>query len=344
MSPPQNPPPKKSKWRKWIRFLMLCLAGMIVFVVDYWAFPYGSSPLSGRFNRGENGLWLRYTWYFGEKSPEELRELPLRLKEHQIQSAWFHVRVISKSGKLNFRYPDKARQLISAIHQAAPDVRAMAWVYVGNKRGAGEVNLANRAIRLEMVAEAVWLTTVCGFDGIQWDYEICDDNDPDLVNLLRETRAALPSGKIISVATPMWLPSPLHQWGWSEEYFARVAALCDEIAVMCYDSGFLTPRSYVWITAQQVPHITQAVAKGNPRCRVFLGVPTYGKGFFSHNPHAENLRLALYGVRQGIANTQTNRTVLAGVAPFADYTTEADEWEIWRGLWLETANAEEKSK
>ena len=43
-----------------------------------------------------------------------------------------------------------------------------------------KINLADTKVRQAMVAEAVWLTTVCGFDGVQWDYEICDDNDPNL--------------------------------------------------------------------------------------------------------------------------------------------------------------------
>ncbi len=333
---PQIHSTKKQK-RRWMRRgMMLLLAAVVVFCVDYWAFPYGAAipPLQREVLGKENGLWLRYTWYFGEKSPEEMQKLPSLLQERQIRSAWFHVRAIDKTGRLNFRYADQARKLNTILHTNAPGIRSMAWVYIGNKRGAGEVNLSEAVVRREMVAEAVWLTTECGFDGIQWDYEICDDNDADLLNLLRETRAALLLGKILSVATPMWLPFPIGHCGWSEAYFAQVAALCDQIAVMCYDSGFLTPRSYVWLVAQQPAHITQAVAKGNPNCRVILGVPTYGKGFLSHNPHAENLRFALYGIRQGLNDPQTDLSVFAGLAPFADYTTESDEWETWQKLWL----------
>jgi hypothetical protein len=334
MTAAQTASPKK-KTRRWLWPLLLCAAvAVVLFCVDYWAYPYGAVPTGGRENRGENGLWLRYKWYFGEKTADEWRELPHHLKQQQIRSAWFHVRAISKTGRLNFRYPDRARKLTDFLHREIPDVKVMAWVYVGNQRGQGEVNLADTTVRGEMVKEAVWLTTVCGFDGIQWDYEICGDNDPYLLALLRETRAGLPQGKQLSVATPMWLPPPLGRFGWSEAYFAQIAALCDEIAVMCYDSGFLMPRSYVWLVAQQAPHITQAVAKGSPNCRVILGVPTYGQGLFSHNPRAENIRLALHGVRRGLANSKTNLSVFAGVAPFADYTTESHEWETWRTLWL----------
>ena len=336
MPPPQPPPLKKQK-RRWLRRIIgLMLAAIIIFCVDYWAFPYGAAvhPLTRVVSGKENGLWLRYSWYFGEKSADEMQNLPTLLHERQIRSAWFHVRAIGKTGKLNFRYVQRAQKLNAVMHPHAPEIRSMAWVYIGNKRGAGEVDLSNVETRRQMVAEAVWLTTDCEFDGVHWDYEICDDNDADFLNLLRETRITLTKDKLISVATPMWLPAPLGRWGWSEAYFVQVAALCDEIAVMCYDSGFLTPRSYVWLTAQQPSHITQAVAKGNPNCRVIFSVPTCGQGFFSHNPRAENLRFALRGIRQGLNDPQTDLTVFAGLAPFADYTTELDEWETWQKLWL----------
>jgi len=37
---------------------------------------------------------------------------------------------------------------------------------------------------------------------------------------------------------------------------------------------------------------------------------------------------------QGLREAGANRAVFAGVAPFADYTTEAAEWETYRRLWL----------
>jgi hypothetical protein len=132
----------------------------------------------------------------------------------------------------------------------------------------------------------------------------------------------------------MWLPPPFQHWGWSEAYFARVAATCDQVAVMSYDSGLYLPRAYVWLVHQEVVHVTRAVARSNPRCRVLLGLPTYGRGGLSHHPWAENLRMALKGVREGFADPRTARSVFAGVALFADYTTQPEEWQMYRNRWL----------
>ena len=49
----------------------------------------------------------------------------------------------------------------------------------------------------------------CGFDGVQSDYEICRNSEEPFLDLLRQTRAAFPRGKLLSVAAPMWLPHPL---------------------------------------------------------------------------------------------------------------------------------------
>jgi hypothetical protein len=57
-----------------------------------------------------------------------------------------------------------------------------------------------------------------------------------------------------------------------------------------------------------------------------LGLPTYHDGGGSHHPRAENLRIALKAVRE--ANG------VAGVALFADYTTDEAEWAWYERAWL----------
>ncbi len=322
--------PLKRSRRQVALVSLAVLIGLLA--LDYYAFPYGSA-ISGRtLSTRTNGLWVRYTHYFGQKSDAEISALCERLKVEGIRDAYFHVRFIQMDGSLKFRYPEQAKKLIAAVRAQAPETRAIAWVYAGNARGGGAVVLSDPTVRQKMVAEALWLCTECGFDGVQWDYEICEDGNQDLLRLLEETRAALPKNKILAVAAPMWFP--MRAFGWSEDYFSLIAAHCDQVAVMCYDTGMLLPRAYVALTAQNVVHVTQAVARGNPHCRVLLGVPTYGKGLFSHNPHAENIANALRGARHGLADPNVRKDVFAGVALFADYTTDESEWETYHKLWL----------
>ena len=311
-----------------VLFVIACLT------VDYWAYPYGAATGGKSFNKGENGLWLRYTWRFGEHSPAETEQLARNLRDRQIRYAYFHVRSINAQGRLAFHHAAEAQRLNDLLRKEAPEVQSIAWVYAGNARGQGKVKLSDSAVRKAMIAEALWLVNECGFAGIQWDYEICDDGDRDFLALLRETRTALPPGKTLSIASAVWMPAPLGKWGWSEAYFADAARECDQITVMCYDTGFYLPRSYVWLVGQQARRIPRVCYQANPRCRVLLGLPTYGPGFLSHNPRAENISMALRGVREGLAASGADKPGFAGVALFADYTTEPDEWQTYENLWL----------
>jgi len=328
--------------RRRARTGLLTIAGLLLILaavgVDYAGYPY-RAPLPGQTgDRGENGLWLRYTWYFGQHSDADVSEMAARLWSNRIRYAYFHVRSIERDGRLRYRYPEAARRLTTAVHRQAPGVALYAWIYAGNPRGMGRVDLNDPAVRQAMVAEARWLVTECGFDGVQWDYEICTDGEWGLIDLLRETRQALPAGKGIGVAAALCAPGLLGTagYGWSDRYYGQLAALSDQIAVMDYDSAMYLPRAYVGLTAMQVRHACRAAAARNPGCRILIGVPTYEKGGASHSAYAENLGFALRGVREGLAElSPEERATFAGVAPFADYTTTAADWQAYRNGWLD---------
>ena len=314
---------------------LACLVLLTACVADYYAYPTWARVGGQSLNKGENGLWLRYTWYFGRHDEQQTRRMADDLSRRQIRYAYFHVRYIQADGTLRYRHPDHAQSLVRILHERAPGVKAIAWVYAGNRRGQGNVELADPRVRRRMVAAAQWLVNDCGFDGVQWDYEVCPDGDESFISLLEQTRAALPAGKLLGAAVPMRMPWPMRRWGWSEPYFARVAQSCDQMAVMCYDSGQMLPRAYVRLVRQQAIRITRAVDQAGSPCRVLLGLPTYEKGPVSHNPRAENIRLALKGVREGLQAKHAQPAVFAGVAIFADYTTDATEWHTYDRAWLQ---------
>lgn len=325
---------KRSFRWNWKRRLGAVLGILLLgLLLDYCTYPYLAHPVGTSPNRGENGLWLRYTWYFGTQTGTA--QLAQKMQREQIRFAYFHVRDVRPDGALRFHKSETAGRLTHSLHRQTPVTKLLAWVYVGNPSGRGNVDLSKPTVRKKLVAEAVWLVTVCGFDGIQWDYEICPSGDADLLALLRETRAALPPGKLLSVAVPLWLPDPLRHYGWNETDFAAAAPLCDQMAVMCYDSGIYLPRSYVWLVHQQVVHVSSAVRRSNPKCRVLFGLPTYSIGGLSHHAPAENIRMGLIGVREGMDDPKASPAVVAGVAPFADYTTQEPEWASYQKWWLQ---------
>jgi len=295
----------------------------------------GLNPPSGEnFNKGANGIWLRYLWYFGKKTDAEKEALVKRLGESQMRYAFFHVRSTDKNGHLLFKHGETGKQLTDLMHERLPDTKVIAWLYIPSNAGRRGVDPSNETTRKNLVEASKWLIDVCGFDGVQLDYEFFPDNDTMFPTLLDETRTAIGGDKFLSVATPMWYPFTL--WGWRADHFTDVAKHCDQIAVMGYDSFLYEPRAYVWLMEQQVKHVTAAVSKASSNCKVLLGVPVYDtdSGTPGHLTFSENLSTALKGVKQGLRSQDAVPGVFEGIAPFAEYTMDDNEWSIYRKFWL----------
>lgn len=318
---------KRSKTKRllfiWPPILIVC-----VLALDFIIIPLNTHCTAPIFNSGKNGLWLRYKWYFGQHSEADLQKMCRHLREDQIRFAFFHVRDVASSGALKFHHATDATKMLSAVRLQAPDCKLLAWVYVSSTG----VDIANKEVRHKMIDEAKWLVNECGFDGIQWDYEFARNDNQALCSLLSETKAELAKGSLVSCATPMWYPGVL--WGWSDSYFRQVCSNCDQVALMCYDSFFYLPRAYSWLLSQQCAHVLADAAAPNTGCRVLLGVPSYDDGTAGHLNQPENLKVALPAVRNGLEQNPANRNSFDGVAIFAEYTTDENEWQDYRHLWL----------
>ncbi len=307
-------------------FALSAAAIVLALALDYALYPLGETS-APKFDKSENGVWLAFDFAQG-KAKETPAHLAGRMHSDGFKDLYFLVRYIGQSGRLRFDTHSSSHKFNAQIRQADPTLRRFAWVYIGNSRGITGVDIARPEIRARIAAQCAKLIAD-GFDGIHLDYEICSDGDTDFLKLLDAIRAQTP-GHPISVATPMWLPAPLGAYGWSEEYFARVAAHCDQIVVMAYDSGLYFPRHYSWLVRQQCWRVPRSAT--GTSCRVLIGVPSYEDGGPSHHTHSENLRVALRAVREGLTdNPGANR--FDGVALFADYSTDASEWATWRRDW-----------
>lgn len=332
---------QKSKINRTLKIAVGIIAVVVAACVIDSLFYENQNPLSPiSANKGENGLWLRYFWYAGKHADaKDWQEMLTRLRVNQIKYAFFHVLTTTPDGSLKLHKLENAKKITESVHAAVPGTKVIAWVYVGAAPQPDGLDLNSEAVRKKLISEALWLTNDCGFDGVQWDYEFAANKSPALPKLLRETRAALPAGKFISVDTPMWYPGTL--WGWSKDYFTDVAAECDQVCVMCYDSYLPLPRAYAWLMAQQVLNVSEAVAEANHRhhtqCRLLLGVPTYEDRTPAHRHEAESFANALRGISLGLRLPGTVSDVIDGIAIFADYTTDHDEWQAYQNYWLHSS-------
>lgn len=281
------------------------------------------------FNTGKNGLWLRYYWYAGKQNDDDFKSMTERLRTNQIRYAYFHVLNAQADGHLHMRKLVEAQKITNAVHAEVPGCMPIAWLYIGSF-GKQPVDLSKPEVRKNLVDEALWLTGPCGFDGVQWDYEFAANGSEGLLKLLEETRSALPKSKLLSVATPMWYPGTL--WGWSDEYFKQVCARCDQIAVMCYDSYLYFPRAYSWLLSEQTIHASKNCER--TKCTVVLGLPTYEDVTLAHLAFSESLIHGMRGVCDGLASKEVDKRNFDGIALFADYTTDKNEWNDYERFWL----------
>ena len=319
-----------------MRVVLAALVLALAVGLDYALYPrlagVGGEPHPG----GGNGVWMRYWWYNGDRPAEELPGVVADLRARGISQLYFNVGQVGADGRLQRGRPESARRMIAALKGSS--ATPIAWAIALNPGMGGQVDISDPAVRVAMVEEARWLVADCGFRGVQWDWEYARGATDELLALLHETRAALPEGAIISIATPAWRPWPTGAFGWREDDFARIAPECDQICVMCYDTAMFLPRAYVGLTRGQVLRVAPAVAAANPDCRVLIGVPTYGdpNSAPSHHAHAENLRMALKGLREG--NTLLQRrhpgVPIPAAAIFANWTTEPPEWRTWDEVWV----------
>jgi len=354
---------RRIRWTRG-RILLAALAALAIAVaLDYALYPRLATVRAGKsWHVPPAAIWLRYWWFTGDRSIEELEAELERLSELGIGDHYFCVGQIGPDGRLERGHPDSARE-IGALWErqwGSPEpewrIDPIAWIIVLNERAGGEVDIADPAVRANMVEEAVWLVEEAGFRGVQWDWEFAPGATDDLIALLRESRETLPFGTTISVTTPPWLPWPLGRWGWSEDDFRRIGAECDEICVMCYDTGMVLPRACVWLVRQQVIRVALALSEAEGHCRFRVGVPTYGDegSLASHHAHAENLRMALKGLREGEEilwahwwwphpRSQAARMAgrpawfghFQGPAIFANWTTDEADWRTWEELWAD---------
>lgn len=308
-----------------ILFLAATAIGLGAVATDYYSFSATTQPSSQNFNLGENGLWLGSKWYHGKVTDNDLQQIAAMLKREQIAFAYFHCRDIDAKGNLRFGAPKTAGKLVEFLHRECPQTKILAWIGAVGPNMRGEVNLNSPQVRARMAEQAALLVKSCGFDGVQWDFEYCVNDDPAFLDLLKLTRAALPSNSLLSAAVP---------FTWTENYIGKVSLLTDQLALMAYDTVCFLPRWYACYMKELVIRYANAIAAHGTQCKLMIGVPTYEDVTPLHHKQAENLKVALVGVKDALADPTCKRQAVLGIAPYAEYTTDADEWNTYNKWWL----------
>jgi hypothetical protein len=302
---------------------------------------------AAHFNNGLNAVWLEHTWSGSLHTSAEYDQLAATLKARQITFVYAHVGPLESNGTIPEDRAPYAQRFAAAMHARLPSLRVLAWIGQ-NEAASGNapenvVALENSSVRTHIALTATRFVKVYGFDGVHYDIEPIVNNDARFLDLLDETRTALPASAMISIAGQKWAPNAtiadwVHQSGradawWTSYYYSRVAAYVDQIAVMTYNTAMPTAPAYSLVVKQQTQNILAAVRSVGRPPQVLFGIPTYPGNDRWYHDSAENMASGLAGVTAGL-NSDTASSPFAGVAIYRFALTSDDSWNTYDRVWL----------
>ena len=331
-----------------ITLLAITLVGAVAGGYVYHRLTTTVTSYAGpHFNTNQNAVWLEHVWSGQYQTSASYDALASQLQREGITSVYAHVGPLDSDGTIPASLAPNAADLAAALHERIPAVKVFAWIgqlEAASGAPANEtVNLANSSVRATIVATANSFVRKQGFDGVHYDIEPIRNNNAHYLDLLIETRAALPPGALISISAQKWAPNAhladlLYRTGrggqwWTSYYYAAVASHVDQMAVMTYDSGMPTSQTYEIFVQQETKHILAAVRTASHPPQVLIGIPTYtGDNAWFHES-AENMRSALTGVIAGL-NSDTETQPFTGVAIYRLAVTAPSDWQIYNQVWL----------
>ena len=232
-------------WRLGVLVVLASAAGLV-----YFAYIPAGDADPHPFNHDRNAVWLEHRWLEKAHPVEEMEALFEKLQRRGIGYAYPHLIPFDARGELSPHDREQMRAFLAVARRVAPDLRILPWVgglRVGYKRHRkGTVNLSDLTQRQRIVAEVRGLVDE-GFDGIHLNIEPINNGNVEFLALLRALRNAVGPGRVLSLAAirpgPVGIPFAPN-FVWSPDYYARVAAVSDQIVIMAYDTAIPTPPLY----------------------------------------------------------------------------------------------------
>lgn len=331
---------KRPPWRTVVpatTLLLLVLVGRMV-----WS-P-GRDVTDGRHDGSNNGIWLQHGWlghdsWFVEndrtdrfprfRSAAKIRELASTLRRNHIKDVFPHLCPTRPSGEIMLVDDKQTELFLSELR----GFRVLPWI--GGVMNADVTPDLPQRRQVFVRSIAALLRKHPRLAGVHLNVEPWPSGNNGMLILLDEIRAAIPTGKILSVAAypppTHWHPFP--EVHWEKAYFKEVAKRVDQMAVMMYDTALKDGKLYQHLmrswTNQVIDWTTTLDNHKSPA--ILLGVPTYddaGVGY--HNPNVEDIGNSLMGIHSGLISYRTLPSHYQGVAVYCEWETTDSEWRYWR--------------
>jgi hypothetical protein len=314
---------------------------VLVVLVAYAVWSPGRDVRDGRHDVGRNGIWIGHGWLADDlwfkredetdlipqfRDPERIEALATLLRDHHITDVFAHLCPAQPDGRI----PDVDHEQVERFLDAFDGFRVMPWV--GGIAGSQPFpDPSWRSTFVESVRAL--LEAHPRFAGVHVNIEPCPSGNAAFLDLLDELRAALPDGKVLSVAAypppTRWHPHPnVH---WDRAYYGQVARRADQIVVMMYDTSIRFRKVYQQVTASWTRHVLEWSGDAD----VLLGLPAYddeGAGY--HVGRVENLRNALLGIHAGLGGLDPLPANYQGVAIYCEWEMDDAEWADFAARFL----------
>lgn len=310
-------------------------------ILGYFYFSYHADIGTMHYSQGKNALWARHQWVGEYRTVKEYVQLATHLKQHEMTDVFFHVGPLNAQGLIEQqKYPFAAR-LLAYLKKEYPELHIQAWIGQIEARGGGPLDLSKNIVQ-ENIVRTVKAFLDLGFDGIHYNIEPIYSGDTRFLELLRKTKTITENrNKILSIASdepePIWVTEKVvrlfaNQAGfWKKEYYVQVAEHVDQIAVMMYDTALPVD----WLYGSFVAWVTKTLLTSlDPELTLFMGVPSYEEHRWGFHPEAENVRSGIRGIQKGLASFDTPEIQHFGIAIYAEWTTDQNEWDVYTQEWL----------
>lgn len=309
--------------------LLLCLA--------YSLWTPGTDRTDGRHDRRRNAVWMAHGWMGADvwftrnhrdprryRDPAAVLALAARMRTHHVTDLYPHLCPMEGD-----TLPPHDAAQTERLLDATDGMRVMPWVGGVFERQV----FPDEDVYRRHMARGIrrLLDEHPRLAGVHLNVEPWPSGHAGMLRLLDEIRAALPPGRVLSVAA---YPPPT-RWQsdleihWTPEYFREVARRSDQVAVMMYDTGLRFAKPYEALMAGWTREVLHDAAP----TPVLLGLPAYDDADKPwHRPDVENLRTSLRGVHAGIGERAPSN--LQGVALYSEWEMTDDEWRWLDGHFL----------
>jgi hypothetical protein len=316
-------------------FLLALVPAALLLTYSLWS-P-GRDIRDGRHDRRSNALWLQHAWlgddtWFAEnpratqkenvRDSQRLARFAAELQRHHVRYVFPHLCPAQATGSIARSDSAQVERFLDAMQAAK--IETLPWI--GGVRG-GSALPGNANWRRSFSESCVQLLNEHPrLSGIHVNIEPMPSGDPDFLLLLDELRAALPRGKILSIAAypppTNWQRAPSVHW--DEAYSRAVAARADQVAVMMYDTSLRTAKLYEKLMRDWTVEVLEWYS---PK-QVLLGIPAYDDaGVDYHDPATENLAHAIAGIHAGLGDIPPEH--FAGVSIYCEWQMTEDKWQTF---------------